>query len=94
MLSDLITFILVVPLLLTALSFRGGRLFDVYALLTAGTIGWMINQGSGTVLTFLGLAGATRAGQMFGFAMACACLASAAYVQWKAAGPVSEVAHA
>ncbi len=91
-LADLITFILVAPLLLTALSFRGGRLFGVYALLTAGTIGWMINQGSGTVLTFLGMTGATRAGQMFGFAMACACIASAAYVQWKGAG--SEVVHA
>ena len=91
-LADLITFILVAPLLLTALSFRGGRLFGVYALLTAGTIGWMINQGSGTVLTFLGMAGATRTGQMFGFAMACACIAGAAYVQWK--GAASEVVHA
>lgn len=91
-LADLITFILVAPLLLTALSFRGGRLFGVYALLTAGTIGWMINQGAGTVLTFLGLTGATRAGQMFGFAMACACIAGAAFVQWKGAG--SEVARA
>ena len=91
-LSDLITFILVAPLLLTALSFRGGRLFGVYALLTAGTIGWMINQGSGTLLTLLGMTGATRAGQMFGFAMACACIASAAYVQGKGAG--SEVVRA
>ena len=91
-LADLVTFILVAPLLLTALSFRGGRLFGVYALLTAGTIGWMINQGASTVLTFLGMAGATRAGQMFGFAMACACIAGAAYVQWK--GAASEVVHA
>jgi hypothetical protein len=91
-LADLVTFILVAPLLLTALSFRGGRLFGVYTLLTAGTIGWMINQGAGTVLAFLGLAGATRAGQMFGFAMACACIAGAAYVQWQ--GSASEVAHA
>lgn len=91
-LADLVTFILVAPLLLTALSFRGGRLFGVYALLTAGTTGWMINQGSGTVLTFLGMAGATRAGQMFGFAMACACIAGAAYVQWK--GTANEVAYA
>jgi len=91
-LADLITFILVAPLLLTALSFRGGRLFGIYALLTAGTIGWMVNQGSGTVLTFLGMTGATRAGQMFGFAMACGCIAGAAYIQWK--GAASEVAHA
>jgi hypothetical protein len=91
-LSDLVTFILVAPLLLTAHSFRGGRLFGVYALLTAGTIGWMINQGSGTLLTFLGMTGATRAGQMFGFAMACACIAGAAYVQGKGTG--SEVVHA
>ena len=79
------------PLLLTALSFRGGRLFGVYVLLTAGTIGWMINQGSGTLLTFLGMTGATQAGQMFGFSMACACIAGAAYVQGKEAG--SEVVH-
>ena len=91
-LSDLVTFILVAPLLLAALSFRGGRLFGVYALLTAGTIGWMINQGAGTVVTFLGMPGATRAGQMFGFAMACACVAGAALIQWK--GAESEVAYA
>jgi hypothetical protein len=90
-LADLVTFLLVAPLLLTALSFRGGRLFGIYALLTAGTVGWMINQGAGTVLTFLGMSGATRAGQMFGFAMACACIAGAAYMQWKGS---NEVAHA
>ncbi len=91
-LADLVTFILVAPLLLTALSFRGGRLFGIYALLTAGTIGWMINQGSSTLLAIVGMSSATRAGQMFGFAMACGCIAGAAYIQWR--GAASEVAHA
>lgn len=85
-LADVITFALVAPLLLTSFALRGGQLFWIFALLTTGTIGWMVNQGAGTLV---GLAGggdaAIRSGRMTGFAMACVFIAAAALTQWLAA---------
>ncbi len=85
-LADVITFVLVAPLLLTVIALRGGQLFWIFALLTAGTIGWMVNQGAGTFLRVIG-AGETalRTGRMTGFAMACFLIAAAAFTQWLAA---------
>ncbi len=94
-LADLITFLLAAPLLLTAYSFRGGHLFWTFALLTAGTFGWMVNQGSSRVLGSLGLPNAVASGRNFGFAMACCFIAAAALVQWLEAyrGTRTEIVH-
>lgn len=85
-LADVITFVLVAPLLLTTFALRGGQLFWMFAFLTTGTAGWMVNQGAGTII---GLAGggdvAVRTGRMTGFAMACFLIAAAAFTQWLAA---------
>jgi len=85
-LADVITFVLVAPLLLTAFALRGGQMFWMFALLTTGTIGWMINQGAGTIVQYLGGGdAATRTLRMTGFAMACFLIAAAALTQWLAA---------
>jgi hypothetical protein len=85
-LADVVTFALVAPLLLTAFALRGGQQFWMFALLTTGTIGWMVNQGSGTIVRFAGGSSeAIRAGRMTGFAMACFFIAAAALTQWLAA---------
>jgi hypothetical protein len=95
--ADVITFALVAPLLLSAFALRGGKQFWVYALLTTGTIGWMINQGIAGILQFLGVTEAStiRSGRVFGFAMACFFIAAAAIAQWLAAksttGTVADV---
>jgi hypothetical protein len=84
--ADVITFLLVAPLLLTTFALRGGQIFWMFALLTTGTIGWMVNQGAGTIITLLGGGNdAIRAGRMTGFAMACLLIAAAALTQWLAA---------
>jgi len=80
-LADMITFVLVAPLLLTAFALRGGQLFWMFALLTAGTFGWMVNQGSAGVLRLFGWEGAVHTGRMVGFAIACAFIAAAALTQ-------------
>ena len=86
-LADVITFALVAPLLLTAFALRGGQQFWMFALLTTGTVGWMINQGIGTLFEAAGGVSATalRTGRMTGFAMACIFIAAAAFTQWLAA---------
>lgn len=85
-LADVITFVLVAPLLLTVIALRGGQLFWIFALLTAGTIGWMVNQGASTILRAMGAGeNAMRTGRMTGFAMACFLIAAAAFTQWLAA---------
>lgn len=86
-LADVVTFALVAPLLLTAFALRGGQQFWMFALLTIGTVGWMINQGTGTLFELAGGASAEalRAGRMTGFAMACIFIAAAAFTQWLAA---------
>jgi hypothetical protein len=73
---DMLTFILVAPLLLTAYSLRGGRLAWTFACLTAGTFGWMLNQASQDLFSSTD---AIRAGRMTGFAMACLFVAAAAW---------------
>ena len=85
-LADVITFVLVAPLLLTVIALRGGQLFWIFALLTAGTIGWMVNQGASSILSLIGGSeNAIRTGRMTGFAMACFLIAAAAFTQWLAA---------
>ena len=94
-LADVVTFALVAPLLLTAFALRGGQQFWMFALLTTGTIGWMVNQGSGTIVRFAGGSSeAIRAGRMTGFAMACFFIAAAALTQWLAAGRAVRGEHA
>jgi hypothetical protein len=84
--ADVITFMLVAPLLLTAFALRGGQIFWMFALLTTGTIGWMINQGASTIMNMIGGGeNAIRTGRMTGFAMACFLIAAAALTQWLAA---------
>lgn len=94
--ADLITFLLAAPLLLTAVSLRGGHLFWTFALLTAGTFGWMFNQGAARVAAALGMEGAAAPARNFGFALACCLIAAAALVQWLEArrGARTTVAHA
>lgn len=84
--ADVIMFALLAPLLLTAFALRGGQVFWIFAFLTTGTIGWMVNQGSAMVVgLFDGGAGAVRSGRMLGFAMACMFIAAAGFTQWLAA---------
>jgi len=90
--ADVVTFALVAPLLLTAFALRGGQQFWMFALLTTGTIGWMVNQGSGTIVRIAGGSSeAIRAGRMTGFAMACFFIA---LTQWLAADRAVRGAHA
>lgn len=84
--ADVITFVLVAPLLLTTFALRGGQLFWIFAFLTTGTMGWMVNQGAKAIVTFAGGGDeATRIGRILGFAMACFLIAAAAFTQWLAA---------
>jgi hypothetical protein len=93
--ADVVTFALVAPLLLTAFALRGGRQFWMFALLTTGTIGWMVNQGSATIVRIVGGGSeAIRAGRMTGFAMACFFIAAAALTQWMAANRAVRGGHA
>jgi hypothetical protein len=75
--ADMLTFILVAPLLLTVWSFRGGKLSWVYGFLALSTVGWMINQAADDLLPRL----VVRDTQMFGLFLACASVAAAAYLQ-------------
>jgi hypothetical protein len=95
-LADMITFLLVAPLLLTALSLRGGQVFWIFAFLAAGTFGWIVNQAAGSVLGSLGLQAAIRTGRMVGFALACSFISAAALTQWLAAqrGTIGAGSHA
>jgi hypothetical protein len=75
--ADMLTFILVAPLLLTLWSFRGGQLSWVYGCLALSTIGWMINQAADDLLPAV----AVRDAQMTGLFLACLAVAAAAYSQ-------------
>ncbi len=75
--ADMLTFILVAPLLLTVWSFRGGKLSWVYGFLALSTVGWMINQAANDLLPKL----VVRDTQMLGLFLACASVAAAAYSQ-------------
>jgi len=75
--ADMLTFILVAPLLLTLWSFRGGQLSWVYGCLALSTIGWMINQAADDLLP----AAAVRDGRMTGLFLACLAVAAAAFSQ-------------
>jgi hypothetical protein len=85
-LADVITFVLVAPLLLTTFALRGGQVFWIFAFLTTGTVGWMVNQGAGAIVRFLGGGDpAVRTGRITGFAIACFFIAAAAITQRLAA---------
>jgi hypothetical protein len=91
--ADVVTFLLVAPLLLTALALRGGQLSWIFGSLTLGTIGWMVNQGADFLATLAGAGDdAVRAFRMIGFAMACLFIAAAALTQWLAARRASSAA--
>ena len=75
--ADMLTFVLVAPLLLTLWSFRGGQLSWVYGCLALSTIGWMINQAANDLLPKV----AVRDAQMTGLFLACLAVAAAAYSQ-------------
>ncbi|HEX8152095.1 MAG TPA: hypothetical protein VF698_03170, partial [Thermoanaerobaculia bacterium] len=75
--ADMLTFILVAPLLLTVWSFRGGQLSWVYGFLAMTTIGWMVNQAADDLLPRLFV----RDTQMLGLFLACASVVAAAYAQ-------------
>jgi hypothetical protein len=75
--ADMVTFMLVAPLLLTLWSFRGGRLSWVYGCLALSTIGWMINSAADNLLPEV----AVRDAQMTGLFLACMAVAAAAYSQ-------------
>lgn len=91
--ADVITFVLVAPLLLATFALRGGQLFWIFGFLTTGTIGWMVNQGA---VFLASLAGggedAVRAIRITGFAMACLFITAAALTQWLAARRVTSSA--
>lgn len=75
--ADMLTFILVAPLLLTVWQFRGGKLSWVYGFLALSTIGWMVNQAADDLLPKL----IVRDAQMLGLFLACASIVAAAYSQ-------------
>ncbi|HYC89747.1 MAG TPA: hypothetical protein VEO54_11090 [Thermoanaerobaculia bacterium] len=75
--ADMLTFILIAPLLLTLWSFRGGQLSWVYGCLALSTLGWMINQAADDLLPAV----AVRDAQMTGLFLACMAVAAAAYSQ-------------
>ncbi|HEX7153510.1 MAG TPA: hypothetical protein VF618_18630 [Thermoanaerobaculia bacterium] len=75
--ADMLTFILIAPLLLTLWSLRGGQLSWVYGLLALSTIGWMINTVADDLLPRI----AVRDAQMTGLFLACMAVAAAAYSQ-------------
>ena len=75
--ADMLTFILVAPLLLTVWSFRGGKLSWVYGFLALSTVGWMVNQAADDLLPQR----IVRDTQMLGLFLACASVAVAAYLQ-------------
>jgi hypothetical protein len=81
--ADMLTFILVAPLLLTLWSFRGGQLSWVYGCLALSTVGWMINQGADDLLPRV----AVRDAQMTGLFLACLAIAAAAYSQLAVSRP-------
>jgi len=86
-LADVITFALIAPLFLSAFALRGGQVFWIFALLTTGTMGWMLNQGWDIMAPAVGLdtEQIIRAGRIAGFAIACVFIAAAAFTQWLAA---------
>ncbi|HJQ36590.1 MAG TPA: hypothetical protein VKB93_05585 [Thermoanaerobaculia bacterium] len=75
--ADMLTFILVAPLLLTLWSFRGGQLSWVYGCLALSTIGWMLNTAADDLLPAV----AVRDARMTGLFLACLAVAAAAYSQ-------------
>lgn len=75
--ADIMTFVLIAPLLLTLWSFRGGQLASVYGGLAVSTLGWMINTGADDLLPRV----AVRDAQMTGLFLACMAVAAAAYSQ-------------
>src|SRR5216110_3319301 len=53
-LADVITFTLIAPLAMSALTLRGGQLSWIFGFLTISVFGWMINTGAPSIATVLG----------------------------------------
>lgn len=53
-LADVITFTLVAPLAMSALTLRGGQLSWIFVFLTISVFGWMINTGAPSIAIVLG----------------------------------------
>lgn len=82
--ADLITFVLVAPLLLTTFAFRGGELYWTFGFLTIGTFGWVLNQAARRILELVGRVDLVASGRMVGFALACLFTAAAAFTHFLA----------
>lgn len=53
-LSDVITFTLVAPLAMSTLALRGGQVSWIFGFLTVSVLGWMVNEGGGSLVQYLG----------------------------------------
>ena len=85
-LSDIITFVLIAPLLLTTFTLRGGRLFWIFGFLAISVFGWMVNQAGTSIGVLLGGGDeAARVARLAGVAVAALFNAAAAVTQWLAA---------
>lgn len=85
-LADVVTFLLVAPLAMSALALRGGRLSWIFGFLTISVLGWMINTGATSIASAAGGgADALRALRTAGVAIASLFNAAAAASQRAAA---------
>ena len=84
-LADVITFTLVAPLAMSALTLRGGQLSWIFGFLTVSVFGWMINTGAPSINDLLGGGPvALRFTLLAGVAVAALCNAAAATAQARA----------
>lgn len=93
-LSDIITFVLIAPLLLTTFTLRGGRLFWIFGFLAISVFGWMVNQAGTPIGVFLGGDEVARVARSAGVAIASLFNAAAAITQWLAADRAMKESHA
>jgi hypothetical protein len=94
-LSDIITFVLIAPLLLTTFTLRGGRLFWIFGFLAISVFGWMVNQAGTSIGLLLGGGNeAARVARFAGVAVASLFNAAAAVTQWLAADRAMRESHA
>ena len=94
-LSDMITFVLIAPLLVTTYALRGGRLFWIFGFLTLSVFGWMVNQAGTPIGVLLGGGGeAARVVRIAGVAVASLFNAAAAVTQRLAADRAMRESHA
>ncbi len=78
-LADVITFTLIAPLAMSALTLRGGQLSWIFLFLTISVLGWMINTGAPSIASLLGNGdGVLRAVRLGGIVVAALFNAAAA----------------